>query len=336
MVADSWSQLGGAVWLARVRSGDVIDRWFPKDQRRGEGQTSVVRSFRTNDGLRVVVRDGIVAMGSPKRSPVPAKSDRTPYVVGQGGDALEQAQSYHDLAAYLPGRPLATAYAARRRPVEAGSGPRWLIPELDGVAVGMYEHDGHIDFSIRGRRTVPRAGNAITQPAYGRLLRLPRTTLFASATSVDVGRVFREAIGNPSSGVLGRYLALLGVSDEKATSDPGFLDLLGPHVVTAWDQDLTAEDATPQVALMVECQDSAATMREVRRIADRMIELLRVVDPVEPIDAPKILQSAHLGTPITYVSLKQYAERSRFPIMRLLANVEPAWATRGGVVCIGP
>ncbi|MBU0717974.1 MAG: hypothetical protein KJ749_06985, partial [Planctomycetes bacterium] len=62
IVADSWAELGSAVWLMRATDPDLLDRWFPKDKRVGEGVRRGVQSFRTRDGLRVFLRDDVVAM----------------------------------------------------------------------------------------------------------------------------------------------------------------------------------------------------------------------------------------------------------------------------------
>ncbi len=329
IVADSWAALGGAVWLVRISDDAVLDRWFPKKWRRNERKARVVRSFRTVDGLRIVVRDRIVAMA--RRSGAGSLLSQTGRLMVRPGDGtLRQAPHYQELIAHLPGGHLAIAYFARggALPGEVStSGGRW--PALDRAVIGMYEKKGRIDFSVRGARTESRTGVPVTLDAFGRLVRLPRTTLFASATTLDFERMFAAATRNPSAGTLGRYLTLLRGVDTEGSTATDILGQLGPHVIMAWDQDLGADGTVPQFALMVECTNAGALRDETTRMAGNVVELMQTIDPVGPEAVPAVQRNVHLGTPIFSLPLRDYAAHSRFSSVRLLGGLDPAWAAWG-------
>ena len=203
IVADSWAELGGAVWFVRAPGRKVLESWFPRSRRTGGDSQRAVWSFRTRDGLRVMIRGDIVAMA--RRSGVGSLLSKTGrLMLGRGGEALEQSPPYQELFPYLPGRALAVAYLSRPNPSpDDTSGGGWLWPDLDQAVIGMYERDGRMDFAIRGRRSQPQKGIPVSLEAFGRLVRLPATTLAASATTVDFGRSFADAAPDTSSPTVG-------------------------------------------------------------------------------------------------------------------------------------
>ena len=79
IVADSWAELGGAVWFVRAPDRKVLEGWFPRSRRTGGDSQRAVWSFRTRDGLRVMVRGDIVAMA---RRRVPLDVDQTSVLRG--------------------------------------------------------------------------------------------------------------------------------------------------------------------------------------------------------------------------------------------------------------
>ena len=328
IVADSWTALGGAVWLVRISHDAVLDRWFPKKWRRNERKGQKARSFRTTDGLRIVVRDRIVAMA--RRSGAGSLLSQTGRLMVRPGDGtLRQAPHYQELIAHLPAGELAVAYFNRGEPHHArpASGSWW--PALERAAIGVYENEGLIDFAVRGARTESRTGVPVALDAFGRLVRLPRTTLFASATTVDFARALATATQNPAAGTLGRYLNLLsgvGTSESRAAE---LLGQLGPHLIMAWDQDLGEDGTLPQFALMVESTDAGALRDETTQMAANAVRLMQSIDPIKPEAVPTVQRNVHLGTPIFSLPLRGYAEHSRFSSVRLMGGLEPAWAAWG-------
>jgi hypothetical protein len=207
--------------------------------------------------------------------------------------------------------------------------PWW--PAVDRAVLGLYEGQGRIHVAIRASLAAPHSKPELSAAAVERLLQLPQTTLFASATTVDLEAAYEATTKSPLPGTLGRYLALLrGIWSPPLEVPDGRPPQLGPHVIAAWGQDLTEGGTSPQLVVMVECTDGRAVRDKARETAERMIRLIRVIEPAEVANALTITQSRHLGVTIQRVSLTDYVKKSRLPLVKLLAGAEPAWAVWNG------
>ncbi|UCC28975.1 MAG: hypothetical protein JSU86_12315 [Phycisphaerales bacterium] len=330
VVAHSWSQLGGAVWLVHILNEAVLDRWFPPSRRTKSGTNRGVPFFRTEDGLTVCWRGRTVAL-SRAWGPDSLLYETMNLMAGEGGDVLERSTAYRELMAYLPVGYPALAYLARHETLSADAAkpsPWW--PVLDRAVVGLYEGEGRINVAVRASLAAPHHKPKLARTAINRLLRLPQTTLFALATTIDFDQAYAAAAASPQRGVLGRYLTFLAAVAEAPDAPPGNRPHLGPHAIVAWGQDLRESGSTPQVAIMIECRDGRAVRDHTRHIADKMIQLVRAVDPAKIDNGLTIQESKHLSVPILHVPLKAYAERSELRLLRLLANTEPAWTVWNG------
>ncbi len=330
VAAPSWSQLSSAVWLMRISDDAVLDRLFPRRQRKGRGVTRGVRFFQTQDGVTVCVRDDVVAVS--RRWGLDSPLYQTVNLMaGQRGHVLAQSLPFRALKKYMPAGDLAVAYLVRDDTVPAEtmlSLPGW--PIVDRAVIALYEREGRLDVAIRAALATPQRKPRLTRTSIEQLLRLPQTTLFASVTTIDLDYAYATAAINPPAGNMGRYLAFLaaiaGASDPESKARPR----LGPHVIVAWGQDLREGGSTPQLAVMMECPDGRAVRDYVRRIADRIIQLVRAVDQAKVDGALTVQESRHLGIPISYVPLGTYAEKSKLPFMGLLRNIDPAWTVSNG------
>ncbi|MFH1268880.1 MAG: PDZ domain-containing protein [Planctomycetota bacterium] len=330
IVADSWAEVGSAVWLMRATDPDLLDRWFPKDKRVGEGARRGVQSFRTRDGLRVFIRDDIVAMA--RRAGAGSLLSKTARLLAtQGAGALERVPGYYELAAYLPGNALAEAYfsgGASSPAVESASGWTWL--GIECAAAGMYERSGNLEFAICARRARPSGKKPLSLEAFGRFLRLPRSTLAATMMTVDFQRAFEAALEDPTSARLGRYLGLLVGFGTDGMSTAELLSRLGPQVIVTWGPNLSDQAVTPQVAVMIECADARSISPEIASIARNIGRLVAAAANVDPQGGPTVKKDAHLGTPISYLALGDYAQSLHLPAADLIEGIEPAWAAWGG------
>jgi len=330
VVADSWSRFGGAVWLVRVSDEAVLDRWFPPGRRTGGGTFRGVRFFQTQDGLTVCWGGRTVAM-SRTWGPDSLLHETMNLIAGKGGDALERSAAFRGLTAYLPAGYPALVYLARDEtlPVDGIKPSPWW-PAFDRAVVGLYEGEGRIDVAVRASLGAPHHRPKLARTAINRLLRLPQTTLFALATTIDFDQAYAAAAASPARGMLGRYLTFLAAVAGTPDAPPGGWPRLGPHVIVAWGQDLRKGGSTPQVAIMIECRNGHAVRDRARHIADKMIQLVRAIDPVKADNTLTIRESRHLSVPVLHVPLKAYAEGSELRLLRLLANTEPAWTIWNG------
>ena len=324
-VARSWSQIGSALWLVRISDEAMLAQWFPRNRRLEVGKDGAARIFRTRSGVTVCRRNSIVAIA--RRTGTGSLFNQTMHLMaGRGNDSLEASTAFQDLMAYLPVRHLTMAYlATSAEPAANQVKTSGLWPAIDRAVVGIYEGQGRIDVAIRASLASPRRKHGLARPAIRRLLLLPQTTLMASATSMDFDRIYEATTEKPQPGSIEGYLALMAAI--AGPSDLGIEERarFGPHIVLAWGQDLREGRSTPQLAAIIECANGRAVRDRAIQIAEKMIQLVQALDPPKTREALTIRETRHLGIPIMHLPLRSYAEKSKLPIIRLLANIEPAW-----------
>jgi hypothetical protein len=330
IVADSWSHLGSAVWLVRIKDESVLDRWFPKERRLHDLRSLLgVRFIWTRDGLNLCVRDDVVAIArrGGDRSLMAGVRRLMNDPKGASRDRLADFQLMRDR---LPARHLAIADVVFDKDGPADeSGAFWLMPSVRRAVIGLYERHGRIELAVSGLLEKPERKTPLDQGALERIVQLPQTTLLAWATTVDFQRAYESATRGPQTGTFGRYLSLLaGLGSDRAVGSKLF-DQLGPNVIVVWGQNLSQPGGPPQVALLVQCADARAVRAETTYIAGSLLRLLKSLDPVDESATPKVKLTLHLGTPILHVPLGKYAAASQVPLAKLLARSEPAWATAG-------
>lgn len=334
IVARSWSDLGRAVWLVRVPDKGVFARWFPLSRRVSEEKAGTGRVFRTDSGMAVCVQGDVVAVRRHDASDS-FFQEVTGLMTGGGGDSLAGSDAYRKLAARLPPRPVGVVYVEsqeRQSSDSPGSISRW--PVVERAIIGIYEGQGRIDIAIRASMATPARQSKLRRVAMDRLFQLPRTTLSALVATVDLDQIYRAAATRTAGGILGRYQALLYLILNPPDAAGEVRPELGPHVILVWGQDLREGGSTPQVAVMVECHDGRAVRDWARKVADRIIHLVRTIGPAGKAAALRIHESRHLGSTIWHVPLKSYTEGARLPTMKLLSEMEPAWTVWNGWIIL--
>jgi len=330
IVADSWSRLGSAVWLVRLTNDSLLDTWFPVEGRLHDLRSRHgVRFIWTGDGLNLCVREGVLALA--RRGGGRSLLAGVRRLMNEpSGTSRERSAEFEVLRARLPARHLAMVDVAgdQGNPTAEGVSPL-LWPDVHRAVVGLYERRGRIELAVSGSLKTPGRRTPLAPEAVDRIAHLPQTTLMAWATAVDFPKARSSATHGTPDGALDRYLgAFATVGGDRAVGAKLF-ELLGPNVIFAWEPNLKDPGGAPQVALLVQCTDARGVRAEATYIAGSLLRALRTIDPVDAAVAPKVKLSLHLGTPILHVSLRDYAKASRFPLARLLATTEPAWATVG-------
>ncbi|MBI4716878.1 MAG: hypothetical protein HY763_03670 [Planctomycetes bacterium] len=329
LAAPSWSEVDKAVWLIRLADDDQLDRWFPKGRRRAESQTGEARSFTTEDGVVVRVRDNIAALARRQSARPLLRDVRALMVGGEGAiTPLEQSSLYRELMSHLPGRELASALLVFDDPARAGRARRWPDLPLRETMIGLYERRGRVDLAIRAALSEPRKRASLSPQTIERMSRLPQTTLLAYAGRFDFSAAFTAALSDPQGGALRRYATLL--AGLRRGADDGSELSIGPEFVLVWEQDPTRPTATPELALMVQSRDALAVRNAITEVAQKLTQLLQTAESLPAGAAPALALSDHLGTVIVHLALGAYARQSQFPFMQLLEDTEPAWAASGG------
>ena len=356
LAAHSWSTLPDGVWYVRVPDEDHLDRFVPKDDRRTGRLSAASRLFRLDSGTAACVNGDALAF-SRRAGPGTLYRETLRLMGGRTGASLAETPEYAELFRYLPGGPLATAYLSSSPPrvrarakSDAGvrsapddepggdsrAGPAATTPSAGGAwwpamsraVLGMYARDGRVELAARARLVQPSRRRSLSEETLRRFRQLPQTTLFALGTTTDFKSAVASAANEQNVGLSGRYARFL----EELKKDSGWADAgpdLGPDALLVWDQDIGGTGQTPQVAVLIHCQDARAANEFAGRLAQALMERIHVVDPVAREDAPAIRLSSHLGTAVSSVPLARYADHSRFPAASLFRNLEPAWAAQG-------
>jgi hypothetical protein len=324
-VAPSWSRLDQAVWLFRVPEEGLIDRWFPPGDRAQEDDTGQMRFFSVADDIIVCVRDDVLAMG--RRSVgSPFLGETMALMASLRGSTLENSAAFDQLTMSLPPQPLGMLYVAHNAAKEGSERPlSSLAPKPDQAVVGFYHDANRLELALR---TLPpqTARPVVADYAVEQLLKLPRATSLAWATTMDPKQTFASTADNPSARAVSRYLRLLEglISPEQLES--GLLESLGPNLLLVWNPNLRTHGAVPQVAVMIECANPQAVRDEAELVAGRILALLEAVDPGASRTKPRIQTSRYFGTRIVQIPLGEYAARSNSGVVKLLGQATPCFA----------
>ncbi len=334
LMAPSWSDLSSAVWFVRLPKPDVLDRWFPKDRRQETTGATAESLFRMTDGMIVGVRDGIVAMAR-RGDEAALVREVFRLMVGGGAETLQNSPVYRELVEYLPGKTLAVVYWARDagepEPTNIVSS---LLPPIDHAVLGVSAGEGRIELAIRAALSTPQSPKTLSGQAVDRLMKLPATTLAACATTTDFHPTANTA---PGTGTLDWWVKTLSfvtglASGNDDTAQP--LPFFGPHLILAWDQDLTAAGSSPQLALLMETQ----TARQLEAQFEAIIEPLIGQDAQngsvdDSVSKPLITRNTHFGVSIAQTSL--YPEFDGLglglplPLSQLMDELPLSWAAHG-------
>ncbi len=327
---DSWSDTPHAVWFFRLRDTTVVDQWFPEQRRTAQDTSRGALIFRTPDGLIVAQRGDILVLARRWIG------DRllieiVQMLTGKPEASLAQSQRYQELAMYLPAASLATVYV--NRPADEQSAPaatRIAGVELERVVIGLYASANDIDLAIRGTLVNESAQERLKPRAISQMLRLPHTTLFAATRTVDLDPAALVGQGGSGLSRYGRVLfSLLGRN--QAGAKP--VSKLGPHVVFAWGQTITSTSDFPQVAVLVECEDSAEFKARLDGTLSNVTAAIRTLDP-QQLALLTVAHETHLGVGVSYIPTVTIDDPARLGALRLLTDIQPAWAAWGNWILL--
>ena len=333
LMAPSWSDLSSAVWFVRLPKPDLLDRWFPKDRRQETPGSAADSLFRMTDGMIVGMRDGIVAMARRGNAALVREVFRL--MVGGVAETLHDSPAYRELVGYLPGKTFAFVYWARDAGESRRAGTSMassLLPPIDHAVVGMSVGQGRIEFAIRAALWAPQSRKTLAGHAVDRLMKLPATTLVACATTIDLNPTAQAAAGTGLLDLWAKALsfvtALRSANGDAAQSLPSF----GPHLILAWDQDLTAAGSSPQLALLIETKNARQLEAQFEAIVESLIgqdAQNGSADDDEPESEPLITRGTHFGVSIAQASLYPDIEGLPLPLSQWMDELPLSWAAHG-------
>lgn len=325
LASDSWAQLVDPMLLVRAPDEAMIRRWFPQYTEPGL-DSGAARVFRTEDRRFVCVRDLIVAV-APRTSDWAQLGSVLRTMAGTESDVLGRSATYRELVAYLPARSLATIYHAGSEEA-GGSSTAEHVAVAGRMAIGVYARGNVIDLAIRGASHQKPGTNFVSPESIERMLKLPETTLGALLTTVDWDAMARQAGDGPVN-TIQRYVRLL-MELGRADAGPGKeVPQLGRHLILVWGEDFSSQGGVPQLGAMIESEDAGFLPRYARRVADSLGRVISTLELRDVSGELKVEESRHLGVEIASVSLKKFADGSRFGWVKLLAPLEISWAASG-------
>ena len=325
MYARSSFDPADAVWFVRVGDKATLDDWFPPKERSGHGAFGDVRYFQSGRGTLVCARDHVVVL-SRRWGPGSLLRETLKLMSGGSRGSLEEFKGYQELTSYLPRKELAWVYVA---PESGDAPPSPLWPAVDRALIGLYEGQGRLDVAIRASLSAAHPKPKLAPRAMRPFLRLPHSTLFAMATTFDFDRAFKFAAEQPGRTTAMRYLSFLAAL-QSTPSGPMDTARLGPHALLVWGQDLTESEATPQFAVMIECQDGLAVFNRARRTAQSIIRLATALRADTMPGGIRVLNTRHVGARILHTPLAGLAGPSSSPFVKLLSRLDPAWTVWNG------
>jgi hypothetical protein len=329
-VAPSWFQLEQAYWLLRVSDPTLLDEWFPPERRSQEDQTGAMRFFLVEDNLVVAVRDDLVALGRRDAGNV-LLGETMALMADAGGLTLEDSDSYKRLTQSLPSSTVGRAWLARSAP-EDQSLPHlssWGA-DFEHAVIGLHVQSDRLDVAIRTLPASPHDQTTVSDHAVDQLLKLPRATLLALATTFEPNRFFNEEGRRASANSFERALRALRRFAGDRQSRAGVFSTLGPNVIFAWNPNLRGYGTVPQVAVLIECDDPAVVRDEMEALAESILPILESVYQSEPHSGARIEYSRYFGTKIVQIPMRKHAAKSDYPFIKLLKRATPSFAAVDG------
>lgn len=331
LMAPSWWDLSSAVWFVRLPKPELFDRWFPKNRRQETAGSAADSLFRMTDGMIVSVRDGIVAMARRGNAALVREVFRL--MVGGVAETLHDSPAYRELVGYLPGRTLAVAYWARNvGEPEPASIASSLLPPIDHAVVGMSAGEGRIEFAIRAALWAPQSRKTLAGHAVDRLMKLPATTLVACATTIDLDPTAQAAAGTNLLDWWARALSFMTALRSANGDAARPLPSSGPHLILAWDQDLTAAGSSPQLALLLETKNARQLEAQFEAFVGSLIlqdAQNGSADDGDPESEPLISGGTHFGVSIAHASLYPDIEGLPLPLSQWMDELPLSWAAHG-------
>ncbi len=327
LIAPSWDDISQAHFLIRLKDPSVLDRWFPPEKRRRDSTLGEATFINLNDGLFVCIHGQyiVLARRSASRSLL---RDTQRLMIRAKRQNLAALPAFREMLVDLKDHPLATVFLSSK-PISQGkptlSSSIW--PSSGYSMLSLYEGDDQLDVVLHTTPIAKTNTPSLSAQALMAFRRLPHSTLFAAATTVDFDSFFDSMQESKGNQWVQRYLSLLsGVAGEETPSRTLF-DNLGEDVMVVWGQTLTVEGTIPQIALMMRTKNARKARAEVTRTIANVLKLAALLDPVDQRRSPLFKLKTHLGSPIVYIPLSEYASQSRFSFLSLLRNADPAWAT---------
>lgn len=261
LAAPDWGRISESVIVLRLPDPAAVEMLV------GQGR-SVIRS---SHGSRVTVyetRGGLWLAADETFAIISQRGEESEFwrkavalLEGTARDSLLGVRAYigqvrqlgPDCAGYLY---FLLPPTAQSRPSEGSILPFW--PACSGGIVGAYISDRRIDLTFRGRLAHSRERVYRPRVSPDRLLHLPRTTLLAWETSMDLIEAYRRLVkaGPTEWGAV--PASLLAKGPAPAELEKSLLSRLGPRVVVVWGQVATGSSRTPQLAVLVESSDAPA------------------------------------------------------------------------------
>lgn len=304
LAAPTYDDLADAVVLSRVADAKVISELLTKNKAAKQAPIADVACHTLQEGLSLAVKGKVFVLG--RRGGKTKLFDRT--VARLGGQKaaslitkpafVQQVRRfpagatgilYLDLpgpdgtarsrAQPSPTTRVARAVTARKRP-RAQS----FWSSFTRLAIGLYPHDRTVDLEVRGLLDRPAVRGGLKDVSLDAIGRLPASTLFVWAQTMDLARSYRQFMADrsPDQRMLRFNIEVVKALLQPIDLEKDFLDKLGPQVMLVGGcypgerRDGSGGYDLPLVSLMVESQDVQASCDVLQRFAERLLGWMNV------------------------------------------------------------
>ncbi len=328
IVSNSLFELRHAVWMFRLPDEETAERWYPSARRITERTVGSATMFRTRDGSSICIRNDILTIGRPRCDRTILRRIQTLMILAKAPEeTLHRSKVYREFASYLPARELAAVFLANIENKDRPAFGWTSMPNASDAMFGLYERDGTLDISIRAALKEPADLTPLKPDTIDYLLKLPQSTLCAVSMTLNIEQIMSAASTMPASSVIQRLMTLIHKLGEGGPTSKKGIGEAGSDALIVWGQDLQSESTSPQLAIMLRCDDARSVQAEFTQAVHNALALVRTVDPVSADAMPAFKLSSHLGTAILHVPLQAYARASKFPRIRIAENLDPAWTS---------
>ncbi|MCK4659176.1 MAG: PDZ domain-containing protein [Phycisphaerae bacterium] len=330
LMAPTWKRLADGVIVIQIPNRTVLRHLVGPGMVRTEKREGRLKVYETMRGLRIAT-DGRTVLIAQRQASSDLFSRCLELLKHRGRDSLLKDPRFAAKVRELPRQrkiPQGFFYFANetgKTPTsaeadgepEADAAGFW--PVLESGVVGMYVQGNLVDFALRAslghpqERTSPRVHLQW-------LKQLPRSTLVAWATSLDVDAAFERFLNPGPDAVTAQYATFLAEAIDPERLKRDVVSKIGPRLMLAWGHDFVVEEGGSSLALLVQSTDADGVKDALDVVVSRLVDAINVLNPTDE-NPLRITTEEIFGTEVTVIELADYfAERAPGSVASYLAS----------------
>lgn len=308
LVAPTWTQPADGVILIQIPKRALLKHLVGPGRVKSEKRDGTLSIYESTRGL-LIATDGrtVIISQSDSSSTFFAKS--VELLKGKSKNSLQNTKQFAMKVKELPKRriPQGFFYLSSKalKTTTQGTDSVFPWPGVRVGVVGMYVTGVRVDFLVRASLAEPRR---TTSPRVNmrRLKHLPRSTLVAWATSLDVDEVFELFVSATPETSLAPYAAFLADRLDLELLKRDVVSKVGPRMMLAWGHDFLAEEGGSSLGLLIESTDASAVKHALDATVNKLVDSVNAAPVVGNEDDLRVTTEEILGADVTVVELADY------------------------------